>query len=107
MSKEPKKQVSGGVMKPGEKKELILWARKQRILKLKVPGLEIEFSPLAFLLDEDEQTSVSETAKAQAPKSKKTEEYNNPDLMIDSLTDEELEAQKREEEELLNWSSLP
>lgn len=65
-----------------ELKEFLLWAKEQKILKVKVKDVEVEFSAFAFI---DEQTGASTSsatppALSEATADKPTRIQDDPDL---------------------------
>ncbi len=80
-----------------ELKQFILWSREQKIKKVKVKGVEVEFSDFAWLHDEDVQKNVEENIK-------KFNEFNTK-TWTDPEDDDDAKAQDKADDDLLFWSS--
>jgi hypothetical protein len=74
---------------PKDLKEFIIWAKSQKLRRLKVKDVEFELSEIAFV---DDQINLAENLKETSLQSSKT------------LVDTE-EINPNEEDELLFWSS--
>jgi hypothetical protein len=74
-------------------KSLILWAKSNKIKKLKVQDVEVEFSDLAFIED---------LVAADLGKPKLGEEYDSTKTLVDTVNPSEA---KDDDESTLFWSS--
>lgn len=61
-----------------ELQEFILWAKSEKILQIKVDGVEVTFSGLAFMADEDLIT-------AGQPQVKGSEERDTSKTLVDDM----------------------
>lgn len=72
---------------PEELKAFILWAKDQKIQRVKVDKIEVEMSAYAFI-----DVLTQEVVSSQVP---------------EPLSEATKTPQEKEEEELLYWSALP
>jgi hypothetical protein len=74
-----------------ELKDLILWAKEQRIAELDVAGVSVKFSPLAFIGD------YADVSEAKTP--------TNENITVTGALTPDQGTDPKDDEDLLLWSA--